>query len=124
MAADDRIPAKESRGEVMGEAAIFITFFAGLFVFRIVLATFVYAWLLSEAPECPSCGGETLHIQRRGVARFFPRLRPSWCPECAWEGMLQPARAQASTPGHAFGDRMKTDSHSGQFPLISKKSSK
>ena len=73
------------------DGPLFFWFFAALFVLRAIAATFVYAWLLSEAPECPACGGETLHIQRHGVAWLFPRLRPSWCPDCSWEGMLHPA---------------------------------
>jgi hypothetical protein len=105
----------------MSDAAIFISFFCGLFVLRIIAATFVYAWLLSEAPECPSCGGETFRVQRRGVAWLFPRLRPSWCPECAWEGLLHPSRRPVSQP---LAPSAKRESHSGQLPLISKKSSK
>ena len=105
----------------MSDAAIFISFFGGLFVLRIIAATFVYAWLLSETPECPSCGGETFHVERRGVAWLFPRLKPSWCPECAWEGMLQPSRRPMRQPLVSI---TKTESHSGQLPLISKKSSK
>ena len=105
----------------MDSAAVFLWFFGGLFVLRIIAATFVYAWLLSEAPECPSCGGETLHIQRRGVAWLFPRLRPSWCPDCAWEGLLHPSRRTTPQP---FMPVTRTEIHSGQLPLISKKSSK
>jgi hypothetical protein len=108
----------------MGDAAIFFWFFAGLFVLRIIAATFVYAWLLSEAPECPACGGETLHIERRGIAWLFPRLRPSWCPECAWEGMLKPVPTRECPAAHSRPVSTNTDSHSGQLPLISKKSSK
>ena len=100
----------------MSDASIFLGFFGGLFVLRIIGATFVYAWLLSEAPECPACGGETFRIQRRGVAWLFPRLRPSWCPECAWEGLLQPS-LRVEPP-------LKPDIHIGPISFISKKSSK
>jgi hypothetical protein len=100
--------------------ALFFWFFAVLFVLRIIAATFVYAWLLSDAPECPSCGGETLHVEPRPFQRLFPKLRPSWCPSCGWEGMLQPAGATLPQPRAS----VNTESHSGQFPLISKKSSK
>jgi hypothetical protein len=108
----------------MSDTAMFFWFFAGLFVLRIIAATFVYAWLLSEAPECPACGGETLHMQRHGISWLFPRLRPSWCPECDWEGMLQPARNRDVPIAQPSRESTNTPSHSGQLPLISKKSSK
>ena len=105
----------------MSNSAIFFWFFSVLFVLRGVAATFVYAWLLSDAPECPSCGGETMHVERRGVQRLFPRLRPSWCPVCTWEGLLHFAPTK---PAGGQRDSANTESQSGQFPLISKKSSK
>jgi len=105
----------------MDDALIFLWFFGGLFVLRIIAATFVYAWLLSEAPECPACGGETFRIQRRGVAWLFPRLRPSWCPDCAWEGLLQPSRRVLREP---LAPIVVADTRSRPLPLVSKKSSK
>lgn len=105
----------------MGQSALFFWFFAGLFVLRAIAATFVYAWLLSDAPDCPSCGSETLHVQPRSFQRLFPRLRPSWCPVCSWEGLLQPVPTAGAHPQR---DSVNTDNHSGQLPLISKKSSK
>lgn len=104
----------------MGKDAVFFWFFSVLFVLRAVAATFVYAWLLSDAPDCPSCGSETLHVQPRAFQRLFPRLRPSWCPVCNWEGMLHPVRTASAHPLESAN----TESHSGQFPVISKKSSK
>ena len=105
----------------MTDSAIFFSFFAVLFVLRAVAATFVYAWLLSDAPECPSCGSETLYVEARGYQLLFPRLRPSWCPVCGWEGLLHPPR---KLPVQLPRESAKIESHSGQFPLISKKSSK
>ena len=99
----------------MSDAAVFLWFFGGLFVLRIIAATFVYAWLLSEAPECPSCGGETLRLQRHGVAWLFPRLRPSWCPECRWEGVLQPSR-RPSDP--VFASSVKIERLPKRPPLV------
>lgn len=101
--------------------ALFFWFFAVLFVLRGIAATFVYAWLLSDAPDCPSCGSETLHVQPRAFQRLFPKLRPSWCPVCDWEGLLHPLpKAAAQAPRES----VKTESQAGQLPLISKKSSK
>src|SRR5450631_6244 len=105
----------------MGGNVVFFWFFAVLFVLRAIAATFVYAWLLSDAPECPSCGGETMHVERRIFQWLFPKLRPSWCPDCGWEGLLHHPRPLPTQP---LRESVKTDSHSGQFPLISKKSSK
>jgi hypothetical protein len=101
--------------------ALFFWFFAVLFILRGIAATFVYAWLLSDAPDCPSCGGETLHVQPRAFQRLFPKLRPSWCPTCDWEGLLHPVPEPAA---QAPRESAKTESQSGQLPLISKKSSK
>jgi hypothetical protein len=104
----------------MSNSAIFFWFFSVLFVLRGIAATFVYAWLLSDAPDCPSCGGETLHVERSGIQHLFPRLRPSWCPVCTWEGLLH----FAPQPAEPQRESANTPSQSGQFPLISKKSSK
>jgi hypothetical protein len=105
----------------VGNSAIFFWFFAVLFVLRAVAATFVYAWLLSDAPECPSCGGETLHVERRGVQRLFPKLRPSWCPVCNWEGLLHHAPRLPQQPQR---EGVNSDRPSDPLPLISKKSPK
>ena len=105
----------------MSDAAIFLWFMGGLFVLRIIAATFVYAWLLSEAPECPACDGETIRVERRGVAWLFPRLRPSWCPECSWEGMLQPI-GKRPLPPPPF-ENVLSASRSGRLPLVAKKPS-
>jgi hypothetical protein len=104
----------------MDNSAIFFWFFAVLFVLRAIAATFVYAWLLSDAPECPSCGAETIHVERHGVQRLFPRLRASWCPTCGWEGLLH----HASAPPQLPRDSAKIAIQPGQLPVISKKSSK
>jgi hypothetical protein len=104
----------------VSNSAIFFWFFAVLFILRAIAATFVYAWLLSDAPDCPSCGGESLHVERRGIQHLFPRLRPSWCPVCGWEGLLH-HQPLTSAPQRASAN---TASQPGQLPLISKKSSK
>lgn len=107
----------------MSDATLFILIFGGLFLLRAIAATFVYAWLLSDAPECPNCSGETLHLQRRGLDRLFPRLQSRWCPECGWDGLLHP-QAGTRTAGQWAETRAKTESQPGQLPLISQKSLK
>lgn len=67
----------------------FVAFFVVLLIARLVFAHLVYAWIVSRAPECPCCNADTYRIQRKNVAWLFPNLRPSWCPDCGWEGMLQ-----------------------------------
>ena len=93
--------------------ALFFWFFAVLFILRIIAATFVYAWLLSDAPECPSCGDDTLHVEPRPFQRLFPKLRPSWCPSCGWEGMLHPPTLPLQPRAS-----LNNESHTGQLPLI------
>lgn len=108
----------------MSDATLFILIFGGLFVLRAIAATFAYAWLLSDAPECPNCGRETLHVQRRGLDWLFPRLQPRWCPECGWDGLLHPPVGTGALPDQCAVMRAKTESQPGQLPLISQKSSK
>jgi hypothetical protein len=91
----------------------FLVFFVGVGVLRIVFAHLVYGWLLSEAPECPCCGAETLRMERRNIAWLFPRLRPSWCPECSWDGMLRPSRD--TTPVRTERDRAPVGSASSSL---------
>ena len=110
----------------MSDAAIFLWFFGGLFVLRIIAATFVYAWLLSDAPECPSCGRETLRVERHGIDWLFPKLRPSWCPACGWDGLLHPIpRAPGSPrelPVQPTPENTRSESRPGLIPVDSKKS--
>ena len=73
----------------MSDAAIFIGFFGGLFVLRIVVATIVFCWLLPAGDRCPHCDAPTLRVESRLWNRLVPPLRTSWCPECGWEGMLR-----------------------------------
>jgi hypothetical protein len=73
----------------MSDAAIFIGFFGGIFVLRIVAATVVFCWLLPRGDRCPNCDAVTLRVQSPVWNRLVPWLRTSWCPECNWDGMLR-----------------------------------
>lgn len=73
----------------MSDAAIFIGFFGGIFVIRIIAATMVFCWLLPAGDRCPHCDAATLRVQSPVWNRLVPALRTSWCAECGWEGMLR-----------------------------------
>lgn len=87
----------------MSDALIFIAFFGGGFILRIIAATVVFCWLLPAGDRCPNCDAPTLWVKSRVWKVLAPRLRTSWCPECGWEGMLRhgpltPPPASSSTP--------------------------
>jgi hypothetical protein len=73
----------------MSDAAIFVGFFGGIFVVRIIAATVVFCWLLPRGDRCPNCDAPTLWIQSPTWNRLFPWLRTSWCADCGWDGMLR-----------------------------------
>jgi hypothetical protein len=75
----------------MSDGFIFILFFGGLMVARIVAATVIFSWLLPRGSACPNCDNATLRIENGVWDRIFPWLRKSWCYECEWEGMLRVA---------------------------------
>ena len=73
----------------MSDAAIFIGFFGGIFVLRIIAATIVFVWILPAGDRCPHCDAPTLWVRSPVWNRCVPWLRTSWCPECNWDGMLR-----------------------------------
>ena len=73
----------------MSDAAIFVAVFAVLFVLRILAATAVFFWILPKGDRCPNCDGVTLHVESRAWKAIMPWLRPSWCYQCGWDGMLR-----------------------------------
>lgn len=73
----------------MSDAAIFIGFFGGILVLRIVAATVVFCCLLPAGDRCPHCDAPTLWVRSPAWNRLVPWLRTSWCPECHWDGMLR-----------------------------------
>jgi hypothetical protein len=73
----------------MSDAAIFATVFVSIFVLRIVAATLVFYWILPQSDRCPNCNAVTLRMQSRGLGRWMPWLRASWCIACGWSGMLR-----------------------------------
>jgi hypothetical protein len=73
----------------MLEAVLCILIIGGFFVFRAVLATVFFFYLLPEGDRCPNCDAATLRVQSRGWNTLLPRFRTSWCYECGWHGLLR-----------------------------------
>lgn len=94
--------------------AIFAIVFAGFFILRAVAATIVFYFMLPEGTRCPMCDEPTLRIKDPAWNVLLPWFRTSWCYGCGWEGLLRREPLAAPT---------STDSHSGQLPVSSKKSS-
>jgi hypothetical protein len=99
----------------MSDAAIFIAFFGGAFILRIIAATVVFCWLLPAGDRCPHCDAPTLWMRRPLLNRLVPRLRTSWCPECGWEGMLRhgPLTAPSSMPAATPPQEKPATRHGG-----------
>ena len=76
----------------MSDAVIFVAFFGGFFILRIVAATIVFLWILPEGDRCPNCDAVTLRVQSAGWNRLMPWFRTSWCYECGWDGLLREGR--------------------------------
>jgi hypothetical protein len=98
----------------MWDAVIFGVVFVGFFVLRAVAATVVFYFLLPDTNRCPVCDEPTMRVRSAAWNILLPWFRTSWCYRCGWEGLLRPGSAPPPT---------STDSHSGQLPLSSKKSS-
>ena len=98
----------------MTDAVIFGIVFVGFFVLRAVAATIVFYFLLPESNRCPVCDQPTMRVREPAWNLLLPWFRTSWCYECGWEGLLRPG---------SDTDATSTESHSGQLPLSSKKSS-
>jgi hypothetical protein len=76
----------------MSDAAIFVSFFGGILVVRLIAATLVFVFLIPRTLACPHCNAETLRIRSRGWNVLMPWFRTSWCIACGWEGMLRHPR--------------------------------
>jgi hypothetical protein len=98
----------------MTQVVVFAVVFVGFFVLRGIAATITFYYLLPDSDRCPMCDEPTLRVAEPAWNRLLPWFRTSWCYRCGWEGLLRPA---------APTEPASTDSHSGQLPLSSKKSS-
>ena len=82
----------------MSDAVIFVAFFGGFFILRIIAATIVFLWILPEGDRCPNCDAVTLRVQSVGWNRLMPWFRTSWCYECGWDGLLRERPVAAPKP--------------------------
>ena len=82
----------------MSDAVIFVAFFGGFFILRIIAATIVFLWILPEGDRCPNCDAVTLRVQSAGWNRLMPWFRTSWCYECGWDGLLRDRPAAMPAP--------------------------
>ena len=86
----------------MSDAAIFVSFFGGILVVRVVVATLVFVFLIPRTDRCPHCNAPTLRVRSPGWNGLMPWFRTSWCYHCGWEGMLRhpvtPARSTTVAP--------------------------
>ena len=98
----------------MLEAILFSVVFVGFFVLRAIAATIFFYFILPDGGHCPLCDEVTIRVQSRAWNRLLPWFRTSWCYNCGWEGLLRPVAGDPDA---------STDSHAGQLPLSSKKSS-
>jgi hypothetical protein len=73
----------------MSDVTIFVLVFGGMFVMRIIVATVLFFFILPAGDRCINCDAPTLRVQPARWHRLFPWLRPSWCYECGWKGMLR-----------------------------------
>jgi len=73
----------------VSDAVIFAVVFVGFFVLRGIAATIFFYYILPEGDRCPNCDAVTLRVHSRGWRLLMPRLRPSWCYECNWHGLLR-----------------------------------
>ena len=73
----------------MSDAVIFAVIFVGLVILRAVAATVFFYYILPQGDRCPNCDAVTLRVQSRGWKLCMPHMRPSWCYECNWQGLLR-----------------------------------
>ena len=82
----------------MSDATIFVLVFGGLIVLRVVVATVIFFFILPAGDRCINCDAPTLRVQPARWHKLFPWLRPSWCYECGWKGMLRTGELTPEAP--------------------------
>lgn len=108
----------------MTEATIFVAVIGGLFVLRVIAATFVFLVLLPQGDRCLDCDAPTVRVASRLHDHWLPWFRKSWCLRCGWVGLLRRGPLTTDVDPVTYEPMAKSRSHAGQFPERSKKSSK
>jgi hypothetical protein len=83
----------------MSDAAIFVSFFGGILIVRLIAATVVFVCLTPRTDRCPHCNTPTLRVVSPWWNRLMPWFRTSWCYACGWEGMLRPGFTPSEVTG-------------------------
>lgn len=105
------------------DAVQFIAVIAAIRFAVFYICTKAFILMIPDGDACPLCDGGTLPIERNGWWRVLgAQFRRSWCLDCGWEGVLR--RSDLATFFTYPRAIAKSESHSGQLPLNSKKSSK
>jgi hypothetical protein len=89
----------------MWDAVLCILIIGGFFVFRAILATIFFFYLLPEGDRCPHCNAVTLRVQSKAINVLMPKFRTSWCYECGWHGLL---RRGPLTPSQSTAEHIKS----------------
>lgn len=90
----------------MSDAVWFAIAFAGFFILRGILTTWMFLFLLPEGNHCPNCDEITLRIELRGWNRILPWFRTSWCYRCGWEGLLRNGHSPVPVDATVYSHRV------------------
>lgn len=80
----------------VADALLFAAIFVGLFVLRIIAATFVFMWILPTGDHCPNCDSITIRVHSKWWNMILPWFRTRWCYECGWDGFMRPGAGLSS----------------------------
>ena len=89
----------------MSDAVLFTLLFAGIFTFRIIIATVAFLVILPRGDSCPNCDRSTVRIASFLFDRLLPWFRKSWCLTCGWHGLLRRGDITAPTPDRQLSAR-------------------
>ncbi|MFN8668227.1 MAG: hypothetical protein U0164_13710 [Gemmatimonadaceae bacterium] len=90
----------------MSDAALFIAFFGGLMILRLLVATVAFLVILPPGDRCPNCDHPTLRVESLLYDHVLRWFRKSWCIECGWHGLLRRGPLSEPTPErHYSGQR-------------------
>jgi hypothetical protein len=68
----------------------------GFVVLRVLVLCGIAYLLIPPGRRCPACGGETVALERRGIARLLPGIQRRWCVDCGWSWFRRRKREAAA----------------------------